>query len=170
MSDTRESSITIDEALLEEERRLQAYFAGRRQSLRTCKFLDCRMKGNQDATFSGMAVDLSRTGALVRVLDRNFAEDHETEQLMLYTARVWYHFDKGLEISFLDEAISAVADVVRVTGYCGRGSGLNLIGIHFRTELTDEECEQLGISPDEDRASTTELAEQHRKQLLDQPR
>jgi hypothetical protein len=167
MSEKSESAATIEQNLIDEERRLQAYFAGRRQALRTCKFIDCRLKGNEGA-LSAMAVDISSTGALVRVLDRNFAQEHETQQLMLYTARVWYHFDKGLEISFLEGAITVVADVVRVTGYCGRGSGLNLIGIHFRTELTAEECDQIGIEHSDDRPSVSQLAEQHRKDLLQQ--
>jgi hypothetical protein len=165
MSTTRNTSQIQDEGHASEERRLQGYFTGRRQALRTCKFLDCALQGNH-ATFAGMAVDISRTGALVRVLDSDFAEQREAEQLMLYTARVWYHFDNGLEISFLSDAIRAVADVVRVTGYCGRGSGLNLIGIHFRTELTNEECDQLGIDYAEDRPSMGPLAEEHRKKFM----
>ena len=166
MSTTRNTGAhTVDEGRAEEERRLQGYFTGRRQALRTCKFLDCALKGNH-ATFAGMAVDISRTGALVRVLDSNFAEQAETEQLMLYTARVWYHFDNGLEISFLGGEIRAVADVVRVTGYCGRGSGLNLIGIHFRTELTGEECDKLGIEHSDDRPSMGPLVEEHRKKFM----
>ena len=100
------------------------------------------------------------------VLDSDFAEQRESEQLMLYTARVWYHFDNGLEISFLSGGVQAVADVVRVTGYCGRGSGLNLIGIHFRTELTAGECDQLGIDHSEDRPSMGPLAEEHRKKFM----
>ena len=165
MSTTRNTSQALDEGHARAERKLQGYFTGRRQALRTCKFLDCALKGNH-ATFNGMAVDISRTGALVRVLDSDFAEQQETEQLMLYTARVWYHFDQGLEISFLDGTISAVADVVRVTGYCGRGSGLNLIGIHFRTELTLEECARVGIEDSDDRPSMGPLADEHKKKFM----
>ncbi|MEM8883102.1 MAG: PilZ domain-containing protein [Planctomycetota bacterium] len=153
-----------EEERISEERRLQGYFTGRRQALRTCKFIDCRLTGNHDG-FNAMIVDVSRTGALVRVLDSHFAESHEAEQLMLYTARVWYHFDEGLEISFLDGKVKAVADVVRVTGYCGRGSGLNLIGIHFREELTADECEQIGIEASDDRPSMGPLAEEARAKM-----
>ena len=165
MSTTRNTLHTTDEERAREERKLHGYFTGRRQALRTCKFLDCDMKGNH-ATFAGMAVDLSRTGALLRVLDSDFAEQQEAEQLMLYTARVWYHFDNGLEVAFLDRSICAVADVVRVTGYCGRGSGLNLIGIHFRTELTEDECTRLGIEFSEDRATIGPLADEHKQKFM----
>jgi hypothetical protein len=157
MSTTRNTSQARDEANASEELRLHAHFSGHRRALRTCKFLDCKLKGNH-ASFAGMAVDISRTGALVRVLDTEFAEPRESEQLMLYTARVWHHFDNGLEISFLSGDLRAVADVVRVTGYCGRGSGLNLLGIHFRTGLTDEECVALGIEHAEDRSAHGPLA------------
>ena len=109
------------------ERRLQAHFAGRRGSVRTCTFLECSVEG-KTGTFAGMAVDVSRTGALVRVLDSRFAERAEHDQLMLYTARVWQHFEEGLAVSFGAGDVCATADVVRVTAYCGRGSGLNLIG------------------------------------------
>lgn len=165
MSTTRDTSAALDEGHASEERKLQGYFTGRRQALRTCKFLDCTMKGNH-ATFAGMAVDLSRTGALVRVLDPHFAAPHESEQLMLYTARVWYHFDNGLELSFLSGGLRTVADVVRVTGYCGHGSGLNLIGLHFRTELTSDECRDLGIEYADDRPSMGPLADEHRKKFM----
>jgi hypothetical protein len=154
----------VDSDIRAEERRLQRYFAGRRQALRTCKFIDCTMTGNH-GTYAGMAVDISRTGALLRVLDTGFAKQQETEQLMLYTARVWFHFDNGLEIAFLDGSIAVVADVVRVTSYCGRGSGLNLIGIHFRSALTEAECDRLGIEFAEDRPSMGPLAEDHKQKL-----
>lgn len=143
----------------EQERKLQTYFTGRRAALRTCTFLDGTIRG-ETSTFNCMAVDISRTGALIRVLDDNFAGPDETSQLMLYTARVWFHFEDGLEINFLDGAVSLAADVVRVSGYCGRGGGLNLIGIHFRTELTHEECEQLGIPCEDDRPSMGPLKDE----------
>ncbi len=142
-----------------QERKLQTHFTGRRAALRTCKFLDCMIRGETE-TFTAMAVDISRTGALIRVLDENFAGPEETAQLMLYTARVWFHFEEGLEIAFLNGAITLTADVVRVSGYCGRGSGLNLIGIHFRTELTADECEQVGISCSDDRPSMGPLKDE----------
>ncbi|MHC4953663.1 MAG: PilZ domain-containing protein [Planctomycetota bacterium] len=146
------------------ERELQTHFTGRRAAVRTYKFLDCEIQGN-NSSFAGMVVDVSRTGALVRVLDASFAEPAEQEQLMLYTARVWYHFEEGLQLSFLRQSVQATADVVRVTGYCGRGSGLNLIGVHFRTELSVEECDRLGIECGEDRPSMGPLAEEHNRNL-----
>jgi hypothetical protein len=143
----------------EQERKLQTHFTGRRAALRTCKFLDCSIRGESE-TFTSMAVDISRTGALIRVLDTSFAGPDEKTQLMLYTARVWFHFEDGLEISFLDGSIVLAADVVRVSGYCGRGGGLNLIGIHFRTELTEEECAQLDIPCVDDRPSMGPLKDE----------
>ena len=143
----------------EQERKLQTHFTGRRAALRTCKFLDCTLRGETEA-FSSMAVDISRTGALVRVLDESFAGPDETTQLMLYTARVWFYFEDGLEISFLDGSVTLAADVVRVSGYCGRGGGLNLIGLHFRTALTEEECTRLNIPSTDDRPSMGPLKDE----------
>ena len=70
---------------------------------------------------------------------------------MPYTARVWFHFENGLDVAFDEGKVRTAADVIRVTGYCGRGRGLILIGCRFRTPLTEEQCRSLGIEvgPDE---------------------
>ena len=130
------------------EKVLLGYFSGKRDAVRTYKFLDVKVKGKR-GVFRGMAVDISSTGMLLRIIDTDFANNDELDHLMPYTARVWFHFESGLDVAF-DGGIRAQADVVRVTGYSGRGKGLILIGCRFREPLTDEECTSLGlkIGPD----------------------
>ena len=97
----------------DEERKLWPSSARRRQAERTLKFLDCRVTGESES-FTAMVVDISRTGALIRVLDSGFAEHAELEHLMLYTARVNYHFANGISIEFTGNDIRRASDVVRV--------------------------------------------------------
>ncbi len=128
---------------------LRKYFSGRRDSLRTCKFFDLEVMGRH-GNFAGMTVDLSRSGALVRISDPTFASAEEMTALMPYTARVWYHLEGGFSIKLNEVKFQLPADVVRVTGYCGRGSSLILIGCRFRRNLTEDECKVLEISCSDD--------------------
>jgi hypothetical protein len=139
-----------DTSTAEVEEILREYFSGKRDAIRTYKFLDVRVKGKH-GVFRGMAVDISATGMLLRIIDRDFANTEETDRLMPYTARVWFHFENGLDVAFDGGNVRTRADVVRVTGYCGRGKGLILIGCRFREPLNGEQCTSLGIEvgPDE---------------------
>ncbi len=132
------------------EKILRGYFSGKRDSLRTHKLLDVLCEGKKGA-FKGMAVDISRSGILLRIMDPAFASAAEVNHLMPYTARVWFHFEGGFWVHFKNGKLKVNADVVRVTGFCGRGQSLILIGCKFRRHLTPEECEELSIPCEEDR-------------------
>jgi hypothetical protein len=132
------------------DRILRENFCGKRSAVRTCKLLDVSVEGKK-GTFKGMVVDISRTGVLLRIQDPAFARADERKHLMPYTARVWQNFGEGLFVTSEDKALEACADVVRVTGYCGRGAELILIGCRFRHDLSEEDCEKLGIEYAEDR-------------------
>ena len=132
------------------ERELQAHFAGRRGALRTAKCVDCRIVGPH-GSFRARLVDLSRSGALLTVVDATFATAEEREQLMLYMSRVWHQFETGLELQIESRGVRVVADVVRVEGRSDKSDGFNDMGIRFRTELTDDECDRLGIEHADDR-------------------
>jgi len=133
------------------EKILRGYFSGKRDSLRTYKLLDVECEGKK-GSFKGMAVDISRSGVLLRIMDPTFASPAEMNHLMPYTARVWFHFEGGFLVHFKDRALSMHTDVVRVTGFCGRGQqSLILIGCKFRRHLTPEECGDLGVAYEEDR-------------------
>lgn len=133
------------------EKILLGYFSGKRDAVRTYKFLDVEVEGKR-GVFRGMAVDISATGMLLRIIDSDFAKLDEMDHLMPYTARVWFHFENGLAVAFAKGQVRTQADVVRVTGYCGRGKGLILIGCRFRDPLDDGQCEALGIESGPDRA------------------
>jgi len=129
---------------------LRGYFSGKRDSIRTYRLVDATVEG-RNGSFNAMAVDVSRSGVLLRIMDPCFASEDEIYHLMPYTARVWYHFEGGLTVHFAKDSVVADADVVRVTGYCGRGSSLILIGCRFRERLTHRQCGLLGIEHAEDR-------------------
>ncbi|NJN14261.1 MAG: PilZ domain-containing protein [Planctomycetes bacterium] len=135
----------------EVEALLRSYFSGKRAAVRTSTLLDVILEGPH-GFFSGMAVDLSRTGILLRINDADFAMPDEEQHLMRYTSRVWHHFERGLAVLFPGVDLRALADVVRVTGYSGKGSCLILIGCHFREALDESICDKLGIEHAEDRA------------------
>ena len=129
------------------EKVLEAQFAGRRDSIRTFKFLELVVQGT-GGTFKGLGVNISRTGLLFRITDERFAADGEQQHLMPYTARVWQNFHGGFHVFLEGGAVAREADIVRVSGYCGRKSSLVLVGCRFRDELTPVECEVLGIPRD----------------------
>ena len=130
------------------EKILREQFPGRRDAIRTFKFLDLVLQC-VGGTFKGLGINISRTGLLFRITDERFAEDGEQQHLMPYSARVWQNFRGGFHVFLEGGAISREADVVRVSGYCAKESSLVLVGCRFRTELSGEECDLLGL-PDED--------------------
>jgi hypothetical protein len=126
---------------------LESQFAGRRDAIRTFKFLEIVVQGT-GGTFKALGINISRTGILFRITDARFAAEGERQHLMPYTARVWQNFHGGFHVFLEGGAVSREADVVRVSGYCGRKSSLVLVGSRFREELTPAECDLLGIPRD----------------------
>lgn len=132
------------------EKVLEAQFAGRRDAFRTFKFLELSVQGT-GGTFNALGINISRTGLLFRITDPRFAAEGEQQHLMPYTARVWQNFQGGFHVFLERGAVAREADIVRVSGYCGKKSSLVLVGCRFRDELTEAECDLLGI-PHEDAA------------------
>jgi hypothetical protein len=130
------------------EKVLKEHFDGRRDSVRTFKFLDLAVQG-VGGTFSALGINISRTGMLFRITDARFASEGEHQHLMPYTARVWQNFHGGFHVFLEQGAINREADIVRVSGYCGKKSSLVLVGCRFREPLAAADCGQLGI-PGED--------------------
>ena len=130
---------------------IDEHYAGKRDALRTYRFLDLEVSG-EHGTFRGMAVDISRSGMLMRITDPHFATEAEAAHLMTFTARVWYHFEGGVKVRFGEANVSADGSVVRVTGYCGPGASLILIGVRFKHMLGEHACERLAIAFADDRA------------------
>ncbi len=126
------------------EKILHAQFAGRRDAVRTFKFLEIMVQGT-GGTFSALGINISRTGLLFRITDPRFATDGEQQHLMPYTARVWQNFHGGFHVFLERGLVAREADIVRVSGYCGSKSSLVLVGCRFRAELAEAECDLLGI-------------------------
>ena len=84
------------------EKILESKFAGRRDAIRTFKFLEIVVQGT-GGTFKALGINISRTGILFRITDPRFANDAEQQHLMPYTARVWQNFHGGFHV-FLDFA------------------------------------------------------------------
>jgi len=122
------------------EKATENYFTVSKRAQRTFRFFDCRLSGRH-GNFAAMVVDISRSGALIRVLDSAFGAPDELDDLMLYTARVFCHFEDGVEIDFADRNVRPTSKLIRVTA----DSGVNLIGVEFSEELTEAECGRLGI-------------------------
>jgi hypothetical protein len=129
------------------EKFLEEHFASRRDSVRTFKFLDLTVQG-VGGTFTALGINISRTGALFQITDARFADDGEQQHLMPYTARVWQNFHGGFHVFLEEGAVRREADIVRVSGYCGKTASLVLVGCRFREPLGVAECERLGISDD----------------------
>lgn len=133
------------------EKILQGYFTGKREALRTYKFMDARVQGT-GGTFAAQVINISRSGMLFRVTDPAFATEAESSHLMPYTARVWSNFQGGFHVHLEDGAIARAARIVRVSGYCSRKGSLVLIGCQFDRELTPEDCATLDIVYADDKA------------------
>jgi len=142
------------------EHEQQSSTPGPRGAVRTSTSFNCLIEGAR-GNFAGLIVDVSRTGALVRLVAPDFATDTEQEQLALYTARVWHYFEEGMVLSLVDQYLRIDADLVRVTGYDSGTDAFNLVGVQFRCELTCWECSRLDIVSAEDRSSQKPLAEEH---------
>ena len=133
----------------EELNKLSAgHFTGKRAALRTLRFLDVVVEGKH-GKLDAVAVDLSRSGMLLRIIDPAFSGEFDVEQLMAYTARVWHHFSDGLKATFGEDQTTKrlKTDVVRVTSH----GGLVLIGCRFQRLLTRGQCRKLGIEWADDR-------------------
>ena len=128
------------------ERMLREHFAGKRDALRTPTLLDVTVEGHH-GSFDGVAVDLSRSGMLLRLLDDEFG----SHALVPYTARVRFHFGSGINVRFQESGISAEATVMRVTEHVAGAETLVLVGCRFRHALTAHECEMVGVEHAKDR-------------------
>ena len=128
------------------EREFQAHFAGRRESVRNEVGIGCSLLGD-GSVFRAIAVDISRSGALISVRDARFDDTEGGDSLMEYSERIWQHFGDGLEIGLMGGVVRIAATVVRVTTRQDEASleWIPLVGVRFRTALSPHECERVGV-------------------------
>jgi len=147
----------------------QSYLDYKKRAPRSFRALECNVTGGYGA-LKAIVVDISRTGALISVLDQKFAREHEQNQLIVYTGRVFSHFATGITLDLANEKIVRASDVVRVSTYCGSADGINLIGVEFHDELTQAECEQLEIEFTDDGPSMEPLADALERRAAAEPK
>jgi len=118
---------------------LRQYFQGRRSGGRMDHRVDLVLKG-EGARFRARAVNLSRSGVLLRILGRRASDD-----LVDFAGRVSRVFARGARLHFLDIDLTVKADIVRVTFGDGGLSDEMLIAWRFRRPLAKTICKDLGL-------------------------
>ncbi|MFI5402005.1 MAG: PilZ domain-containing protein [Planctomycetota bacterium] len=122
---------------------LRNHFAGKRSSPRRpidVRITICGLLEN----FPARSVDISRTGILFRITDDLFA--HEQEDLASFAFKVQQHFEKGIDVLFVDHGFGASASVIRVTHRRIDEEPTLLLACRFRHPLSDGQCQTLGVS------------------------
>ena len=138
----------------EAERELHAHFAGRRENRRFDTFLPCRITG-QSGVYLAKVLDISRSGALIRILDGRFPDAKAGEKLMRYAERVTDQFGDGVDLAFRGTSDPVRANLVRVTTRQEEADepACHLIGVRFEAVLSDAHCRALGFSPSREPSS-----------------
>ena len=78
------------------KRLLSDHFSVKRDSKRSFKLLDVEV-GGEIRTYQGLAIDVSRSGLLLRIMDPQFAAADGGHALMEYSDLVRNEFGKGCE-------------------------------------------------------------------------
>ena len=133
---------------LSAEMELRSHFSGKRDSKRAFKLIEVEVTGAWES-FQGLAVDVSRSGLLLRIMDPRFHKLGAKElNLVLYTELVQRHFADGVQIRFRGTLVRVDAEIVRIANICdSRAKGLIMVGCRFDRLLTEDECAQIGIDP-----------------------
>ena len=125
---------------------LSEHFGGKRDSKRSFKLIEVEV-GGQFRSFQGLAVDVSRSGLLLRIMDPQFARFDASSSFVRYTELVESHFGVGLWIRFRGTMVRVDANVIRVATFGLGDRELILVGCRFDRLLTVDECAQIGIDP-----------------------
>ncbi|MEE8104512.1 MAG: PilZ domain-containing protein [Planctomycetota bacterium] len=126
------------------------FFSGKRRTVRQKVKLDAVIQG-QHETFSVSVVDISRNGVLMRV-DDIVDESCQTapgNRLVAYSTLVLYHFERGLKIA-IEGVVSSNADLVRLVCDVDDVIERVYLAVRLHTEITDEQCQMLGLSLGDD--------------------
>ena len=134
------------------ERTLHAHFAGHRDARRFETFLPCRVS-SETGLYLAQVLDISRSGALIRLLDARLPDAEGGVKLMHYAERMTEHFGDGIEIVFRGEPDPVTAELVRVTTRAAESDdpACHLVGVRFSIALSDAQCVALGFKPGRER-------------------
>ena len=122
-----------------------AVAAGQRtRAKRVTSGLFCKVHGRLGAS-KAMAVNLSRTGALLAITDSKFQVSEQEAEMGLLGLRIASHFGESIRIEILGADIVLQAEVARVTDGMQGDTRAVYLGCRFRPSLTPELCDQLDV-------------------------
>ena len=129
---------------------LRKFFSGKRLTIRQKVKLDAVIQG-QHETFSVSVVDISRNGVLLRVDDivDESLSTAASNKLVAYSTLVLYHFERGMKIA-IEGVVSSNADLVRLVCDVDDVIERVYLAVRLHTEITDEQCQMLCLSLDDD--------------------
>jgi hypothetical protein len=120
----------------------QVRVLGRRKSERRRCAHEVGCEG-QDGAFRGRLVNISRTGALLHLANRQFQATNDADLVEVFT-RIEGVFSEGMTIYFLHCKAAIQAKLVRIARQ--DDDALTVVGCEFGRPLTDRECEMLNVS------------------------
>ena len=129
---------------------LRQFFSGKRRTVRQKVKLSAVVQGKHE-TFSATVIDISRNGVLMRIddIDGESCRPMSSNKLIAYSTLVLYHFELGMKIA-IESVVSSTADIVRLACDVDDVVGRVYLAVRLHTELTDEQCEALGLTLGDD--------------------
>jgi len=132
------------------EEELRRHFSSKRHGARTELTHRVEVEGSY-GRFRAHLLDISRSGALLRIHDPRFAPARFQTDLMEISSRLQKHFDDGLALHLVDVSISCGGVLARVTkSDLGAGAPV-LVGCRFHKPLSPQLCSIIGIEGFEDK-------------------
>ncbi len=105
-----------------------------------------RLHGKNNS-FGGVLLDVSRSGALVAIVDENWEGRPQDDDMGMVGLRIASNFGDGLRIEFEDTETSIEAEVVRIADGALGPLGVTELGVHFLREPTEDELAAVGLRP-----------------------
>jgi len=138
---------------------LRQFFGGKRRTVRQKVKLNAAIQGKHE-TFSATVIDISRNGVLMRIddMDDESSRRVSSNKLIAYSTLVLYHFELGMKIA-IESIISSTADIVRLACDVDDVVGRIYLAVRLHTEVTDEQCEALGLTLADDEGQDLDLDE-----------
>jgi len=119
----------------------------KRQTPRTETHLEAEVCGKH-GTHPAVIHELSRTGALMTVIDAAFDLGPDATDYGLVGMRVAFHFDDGMQIRIPSHDFQINCDVVRIGDRKPRDDRGISLGCNFKRPLTRREMHSLGLEVD----------------------
>jgi twitching motility protein PilT len=119
----------------------------KRQTPRTETHLEAEVSGRH-GTYRALIHELSKTGALMTVVDSAFDLGPDPSDYGLVGMRVAFHFDEGMQLRIPERDVQINCDVVRISEREPGEEGGITLGCSFKRPLTRREMTMLGLEAD----------------------